>query len=921
MFRCHTVNIAKVSLSHRKYRQSLAVIKERTLSNEGPIIEEEEQPLPPTLPNALDKDQEYPLPETPLLPPPVDSSPSPALPASPTISIFPPFISPPRDSQDSSVGQLESFPSPPATASSPCWDIPPPPEGDMSTSPQMPHRDTTASMRLTTPVARDTRLSDVAPPSIHESVWEIRTSADVAPPMIRESVWDPTSGSPQIPTTTARRLVIPGRETASPGLRPRLKSLIMGDDADVPPPPLSTTRDLALGTNGVGHQRFDLWEEAPPPPPESEEAEGEQAHADGHNTQDGDELQDVMEGDEDIEEDDEDIEEDDEDEEGEEGDEGDMDQPSMAEDMMIPPPPDVMPRISELSDSSSDEEEGGDIEPLDNLHKLFSKEKFHRRLVSNVFTSMNDGTKSPILPSLIVDKNAVSKGDAPLSKSQRQQVMEEAAMVALLDREDEHRKATATPEKIPSPPARSTSGLWLENTSSGDEQGPSTHSARGPKPALPAYPTTGGVAAIVGGTLAREKTTAQSQQSMMYALQAQLDDLAYSALPCVTCDRMLLPEDQFEDHAGEVYCEEDFVRLLCACRGCDQPLSDDVQVTKLLVDGETWLFHLEHFVCFACKTSLAKRTHVAEQRRLFCEADYFRLFGQICVGCGQSIHLESLEVQGATYHPDCFTCFGCSKVLSDAAESAYSMVTCSNQRLQALAGRLGKRLPTHAEQGKERKQDNKEAEAEAPICRECYIRDIQLIRCHGCREEVQAGKMTMDELGRPFHAKCLCCAVEGCNRLKGLKLLEGKRYCTVHFKEKTNRCCSCHHPILRNGLVLREKQYHPECLKCTECHTTLATNGIYFKAAVDGKEVMVCYDHYAVSKAKHHCTACKKPLLQGGRLLAGHTYHDSCVTCYVCQKILPQVLMGPANAPDLNLRGKFFCSEHFTAKFPNVAIA
>eukprot|EP00126_Sphaerothecum_destruens_P010105 Sdes_comp20677_c0_seq1m16111 len=77
--------------------------------------------------------------------------------------------------------------------------------------------------------------------------------------------------------------------------------------------------------------------------------------------------------------------------------------------------------------------------------------------------------------------------------------------------------------------------------------------------------------------------------------------------------------------------------------------------------GRKW--HVSCFVCSQCGKPLKDSGYLEHEGKAFCETDYQNLVGERCAACSQVITAQYLEALGKKFHPNCFSCFLCKKLL------------------------------------------------------------------------------------------------------------------------------------------------------------------------------------------------------------------------------------------------------------------
>ncbi|KAJ8338886.1 hypothetical protein SKAU_G00356720 [Synaphobranchus kaupii] len=125
-----------------------------------------------------------------------------------------------------------------------------------------------------------------------------------------------------------------------------------------------------------------------------------------------------------------------------------------------------------------------------------------------------------------------------------------------------------------------------------------------------------------------------------------------------------LADAGFMEERGSVYCErcyEEFFAPACAC--CQLKIMGEV-INAL---KQTW--HVNCFLCAACKQPIRDKTFHLEEGQPYCERDYNNLFGTNCHGCDFPIEAgdKFLEALGQNWHDTCFVCAVCHTDLGGQA--------------------------------------------------------------------------------------------------------------------------------------------------------------------------------------------------------------------------------------------------------------
>ncbi|XP_047525040.1 LIM domain kinase 1 isoform X2 [Pieris napi] len=136
-----------------------------------------------------------------------------------------------------------------------------------------------------------------------------------------------------------------------------------------------------------------------------------------------------------------------------------------------------------------------------------------------------------------------------------------------------------------------------------------------------------------------------------------------------------------------------------SCAGCLNELGDDEYLSAL---GQDW--HKDCFRCSVCDAQLST-WYFEKGGLLFCQADYWSRFGEICQQCTQIITGPVMAAGDHRFHPECFACDACSAHIDDTEPYALldrSRLYCGACYVSGGAGERGShairvvRLPAHS---------------------------------------------------------------------------------------------------------------------------------------------------------------------------------------------------------------------------------
>ena len=110
------------------------------------------------------------------------------------------------------------------------------------------------------------------------------------------------------------------------------------------------------------------------------------------------------------------------------------------------------------------------------------------------------------------------------------------------------------------------------------------------------------------------------------------------------------------------------------------------------VDGRlTGRWHKACFVCRACEQPFITADFYVMDNEPYCEQHYHEKNNSLCHGCHRGIEGQYLETVSSgqaekKFHPRCFTCCDCRKVLSDDYFEIIGKVYCERHALAAMRG-------------------------------------------------------------------------------------------------------------------------------------------------------------------------------------------------------------------------------------------
>ncbi|XP_032878422.1 PDZ and LIM domain protein 5 isoform X4 [Amblyraja radiata] len=124
---------------------------------------------------------------------------------------------------------------------------------------------------------------------------------------------------------------------------------------------------------------------------------------------------------------------------------------------------------------------------------------------------------------------------------------------------------------------------------------------------------------------------------------------------CAYCN-LSLADIGFVEENGAVYCEKCYEQFFAPeCGRCQRKILGEI------INALKQAWHVNCFVCVACKHPIRNNVFHMEDGDPYCEKDYYNLFGTSCQGCDFPIEAgdKFLQALGHTWHDTCFVCSVC----------------------------------------------------------------------------------------------------------------------------------------------------------------------------------------------------------------------------------------------------------------------
>ncbi|XP_058653385.1 PDZ and LIM domain protein 7 isoform X2 [Onychostoma macrolepis] len=124
---------------------------------------------------------------------------------------------------------------------------------------------------------------------------------------------------------------------------------------------------------------------------------------------------------------------------------------------------------------------------------------------------------------------------------------------------------------------------------------------------------------------------------------------------CCQCKRVL-DEGGFFEEKGSIYCTKCYDnRYSPNCAKCMKKITGEIMHALKMT------YHVQCFLCAACKMPIRNQAFYMEEGEPYCERDYEKMFGTKCHGCDFKIDAGDrfLEALGYSWHDTCFVCAIC----------------------------------------------------------------------------------------------------------------------------------------------------------------------------------------------------------------------------------------------------------------------
>ena len=352
----------------------------------------------------------------------------------------------------------------------------------------------------------------------------------------------------------------------------------------------------------------------------------------------------------------------------------------------------------------------------------------------------------------------------------------------------------------------------------------------------------------------------------------------------LNCD-FILKDDEPYSRVG--YLQKFALDTLCAhcLKQCKK--------TQNCLNALGFKWHAEHLKCAHSGNALPISEQFLVKNKLpYQEEAYLELF-HTCPKCLDIVPIGANTAGGVSalnqiWHRDCFNCDSC-----------------------------GKEFPDGKFFSKENKDDGR---GKMPFCEDCYKSNF-MPRCMACKDHVL---LEVDEViqacGGYWHPEHFKCA--GTGALLGDEYIshDGLPYSVDGYFEKFGEKCTKCGEVMKEEIVhVLGQKWHPGCFVCTSSGAPIPKNedGRYVYFAHD--LMPYCEEEYAKLFGET-CARCKQAIVHGGVEALGEHWHDTCLTCQSCTRVLTELAKGKPiyQGPE---DGMPYCSACYGRKHGDVCAA
>ncbi|XP_032238215.2 testin isoform X2 [Nematostella vectensis] len=283
------------------------------------------------------------------------------------------------------------------------------------------------------------------------------------------------------------------------------------------------------------------------------------------------------------------------------------------------------------------------------------------------------------------------------------------------------------------------------------------------------------------------------------------------------------------------------------CARCSHPIlrSEPAVVAENI--GAEASFHPGCFTCETCNELLVELTYFQHADKVYCGRHFAELQKSRCGGCDELIFTGEYTVaMNKNWHLGHFQCQTCDHSIT------------------------GRQFIVRGDK---------------PVCTDCF-KDSYAHECEACHQKIgpESRDISSDD-DRHWHDKCFICDI--CRRpLKSdgkFTFYRDQILCNNCYVANYQKECFACGQMIDSGASRLEYSgnfWHENCFRCANCGEAIGTSGF-----VPKDDTFFCPGCYQ-SKFSKRCASCGEPLLEGGVLYNGETWHKACFSCYFCHRSL-----------------------------------
>ena len=271
-------------------------------------------------------------------------------------------------------------------------------------------------------------------------------------------------------------------------------------------------------------------------------------------------------------------------------------------------------------------------------------------------------------------------------------------------------------------------------------------------------------------------------------------------------------------------------------------------------------YYKDKIRCDLCNLKIGCDNYVVHDGHIFDNSCYKYLYAPRCFVCSGIFNKSVIKACGKLYHPECFYCIKCMKVIKTSE---------THMNVNGF-----------------------------PVCSHCY--QLSQNVCMRCLSVVdKKNSMEFYFQGKAYHthndhAICSECGKE--LNPDNFAVLENTQICKkCWYLALRNQCKKCKKPILTSEILKCHGLWHSRCFKCFRCNADVAGCN---EVLIDNDEIF-CSN--CKKSLKTHCAICSKLIGKDFIEKNLRVIHKGCLICSVCKVNLTQ------NDDSILLGGKLYC--------------